>query len=85
MGGVRGDVIDITPLRTKIMEMGSATEEQTWVRGRQYTGRIVTVSNKATFTEPVFNYSTVFDYIWEELHHSRSVSGRLAAGGADPA
>jgi small-conductance mechanosensitive channel len=67
MGGVRGDVIDITPLRTKIMEMGSANEQQTWVRARQYTGRIVTVSNKATFTEPVFNYSTVFEYIWEEL------------------
>lgn len=67
MGGVRGDVIDITPLRTKIMEMGSASDEQAWVHGRQYTGRIVTVSNKTTFTEPVFNYSAVFDYIWEEL------------------
>lgn len=67
MGGVRGDVIDITPLRTKIMEMGSGSDDQAWVRGRQYTGRIVTVSNKATFTEPVFNYSTVFEYIWEEL------------------
>lgn len=67
MGGVRGDVIDITPLRTKIMEMGSGRDDQAWVRGRQYTGRIVTVSNKATFTEPVFNYSSVFEYIWEEL------------------
>ena len=67
MGGVRGDVIDITPLRTKIMEMGSGSDDQAWVRGRQYTGRIVTVSNKATFTDPVFNYSTVFEYIWEEL------------------
>jgi small-conductance mechanosensitive channel len=67
MGGVRGDVIDITPLRTKIMEMGSDIENDTWVRGRQYTGRIVTVSNKTTFTQPVFNYSAVFEYIWEEL------------------
>ena len=72
MGGVRGDVIDITPLRTKIMEMGgtgqdNGSAEGPWVRGRQYTGRIVTVSNKATFTEPVFNYSAVFEYIWEEL------------------
>jgi small-conductance mechanosensitive channel len=68
MGGVRGDVIDITPLRTKIMEMGSAAGDETWVRGRQYTGRIVVVSNKATFTKPVFNYSGVFEYIWEELN-----------------
>ena len=67
MGGVRGDVIDITPLRTKIMEMGAANEDGSWVVGRQYTGRIVAVSNKMTFTEPVFNYSTVFGFIWEEL------------------
>lgn len=67
MGGVRGDVIDITPLRTKIMEMGTANEDGSWVAGRQYTGRIVAVSNKMTFTEPVFNYSTVFGFIWEEL------------------
>jgi small-conductance mechanosensitive channel len=71
VGGVRGDVIDITPLRTKILEMGNPSgqegESESWVGGRQYTGRIVTVSNKKTFTEPVFNYSAVFDYIWEEL------------------
>ena len=66
MGGVRGDVIDITPMRTKIMEMGGPGGDS-WVSGRQYTGRIVAVSNKATFTEPVFNYSTIFEFIWEEL------------------
>ena len=68
MGGVRGDVIDITPLRTKVLEIGSGTgQDDTWVRGRQYSGRIVAISNKATFTEPVFNYSGVLDFIWEEL------------------
>jgi small-conductance mechanosensitive channel len=67
MGGVRGDVIDITPLRTKIMEIGSARSDESWVRGRQFTGRIVAVSNKMTFTEPVFNYSAAFDFLWEEL------------------
>ncbi|MDQ4143247.1 MAG: mechanosensitive ion channel family protein [Actinomycetota bacterium] len=67
MGGVRGDVIDITPLRTKILEMGSPGEDQSWVKGRQYTGRVVSISNKSTFTEPVFNYSAMFDFIWEEL------------------
>jgi small-conductance mechanosensitive channel len=66
MGGVKGDVLDITPLRTKIMEMGTP-EGDSWVHGRQFTGRIVAVSNKATFTEPVFNYSTMFEFIWEEL------------------
>ncbi|TFH21425.1 MAG: mechanosensitive ion channel family protein [Acidimicrobiales bacterium] len=67
VGGVRGDVIDITPLRTKVMEIGSDTGEATWVRGRVYTGRIVAISNKMTFTEPVFNYSASFDFLWEEV------------------
>lgn len=66
IGGVEGDVIDVTPLRTKLLEIGSEAGEA-WVKGRQYTGRIVTVSNKTTFTEPVYNYSGVFEYIWEEL------------------
>ncbi|MFN7149130.1 MAG: mechanosensitive ion channel domain-containing protein [Microthrixaceae bacterium] len=67
MGGVRGDVIDVTPLRTKVMEIGTATNADSWVRGRQFTGRVVAISNKATFTEPVFNYSASFDFIWEEI------------------
>lgn len=67
MGGVRGDVIDITPLRTKVMEIGSVNNDATPVQGRQYTGRIVAISNKSTFTEPVFNYSAAFEFIWEEL------------------
>jgi small-conductance mechanosensitive channel len=67
MGGVRGDVIDITPLRTKVMEIGSGTDDASWVQGRQFTGRVVAISNKATFTEPVFNYSASFDFLWEEL------------------
>lgn len=72
MAGVRGDVIDITPLRTKILEMGAPrpfgqSASDSWVGGRQYTGRIVAISNKSTFTQPVFNYSHAFEYIWEEL------------------
>jgi small-conductance mechanosensitive channel len=67
LGGVDGDVIDISPLRTKLMEIGSDVGSAGWVRGRQYTGRIVTVSNKASFTAPVYNYSGVFEFIWEEL------------------
>ena len=67
IAGVRGDVIDITLLRTKLMEIGSPTDSGTWVKGRQYTGRIVTVSNKKTFTDPVFNFSATFEFIWEEL------------------
>jgi len=67
MSGVRGDVIDVTPLRTKIMEIGSAADDQAWVKGRQYTGRVVAISNKATFTDPVYNYSAGFEYLWDEV------------------
>ncbi|MGF1473204.1 MAG: mechanosensitive ion channel family protein [Rubrobacteraceae bacterium] len=70
MGGVRGDVIDVSPLRTTIMEIGSAGSQEsseTWINARQYTGRVVTVSNKVFFEKPVYNYSKDFDYIWEEL------------------
>ena len=67
LGGVRGDVIDIAPLRTKLMEIGSSVGDETWVRGRQYTGRIAFVSNKTTFDQPVYNYSTAFEFMWEEV------------------
>ena len=70
MGGVRGDVIDLSPLRTTIMEIGSpgaAEDSEVWVRARQYTGRVVTITNKAFFDEPIYNYSQGFDYIWEEI------------------
>jgi hypothetical protein len=51
-----------------LLEIGSGTEnDDTWVRGRRLTGRIVAISNKASFTEPVYNYSALFDFIWEEL------------------
>lgn len=84
MGGVRGDVIDITPLRTKLMEIGSAeATNESWVKGRQHTGRMVAISNKATFTEPVFNFSSFFDFIWEEVdfliphHEDRWVASEI--------
>lgn len=60
-------MLNITSLRTNVLEIGSSTDETSWVRGRQHTGRIVAISNKATFTEPVFNYSAAFGFIWEEL------------------
>lgn len=71
LAGVRGDVMDITPLRTTILEIGSEPRGEedatTWVTARQPTGRVVAVSNRKTFTEPVFNYSAHLEWIWEEL------------------
>ena len=72
MGGVRGDVIRLDFTQTTIMEMGQPPPVQNadpamWVRSRQYTGRIVTVSNARVFDEPVFNYTREFPYLWEEM------------------
>ena len=42
-------------------------EPAMWVHSRQYTGRVVTVSNSEIFDEPVYNYNRDFPYIWEEM------------------
>jgi small-conductance mechanosensitive channel len=72
MGGVRGDVIALTFTQTKIMEMGQPPAVQgadpaMWVRSRQFTGRIVTVTNDKVFDEPVYNYTREFPFVWEEM------------------
>ena len=72
MGGVRGDVIGLGFIQTTIMEMGQPPAVQgadppMWVRSRQYTGRVVTVTNDKIFDEPVYNYSRDFPYLWEEF------------------
>ena len=71
MGGVRGDVIGLTFMQTRIMEMGESPREKdddkSWVRSRQFTGRIVTVTNDKVFDCPVYNYTHEFAYIWDEI------------------
>lgn len=71
MGGIRGDVVALKFLQTVIMEMGQPEEDDSsgtaWVHARQYTGRLVHVSNANIFDEPVYNYSHEFPYIWEEM------------------
>ena len=61
LGGITGDVIDIGILRTTLMECGD------WVKGDQYNGRIVRVSNGSVFKDPVFNYSGDFPFLWDEI------------------
>ncbi|MBK9417521.1 MAG: mechanosensitive ion channel family protein [Flavobacteriales bacterium] len=61
LGGTKGDVIDIGVLRTTIMEVGQ------WVDSDLYTGRIVLVANSFVFKEPVFNYSSDFPFLWDEI------------------
>jgi len=72
MGGVRGDVIALNFIQTVIMEMGEPPSVQgsdpgMWVQSRQYSGRIVTVTNAKIFDEPVYNYTRDFPFLWEEM------------------
>ena len=61
LGGIRGDVIDVSILRTTLMEVGE------WVAADLYTGRVVRVANSFVFKEPVFNYSGDFPFLWDEI------------------
>lgn len=61
LGGIKGDVIDIGILRTTLMEVGQ------WVDADLYNGRIVRVANSFIFKEPVFNYSSDFPFLWDEI------------------
>lgn len=83
LGGIMGDVIDISILRTTLMECGD------WVKSDQYNGRIVRIANSFVFKEPVFNYSADFPFVWDEImipvkygsdHHlARQILQRVAA------
>ena len=61
VGGIKGDVIDISVLRTTVMEI------REWVKADLYTGRIVKVANSFVFKEPVYNYSGDFPFLWDEI------------------
>lgn len=73
MGDVRGEVIALDFFQTTVLEMGqppsveSQADPAMWVMARQYTGRIVTVSNGQIFQLPVYNYSRDFPFLWEEI------------------
>ncbi len=62
LGGITGDVIDVSPLRTTVMEIGG------WVKADLYNGRIVRIANSFVFKEPVYNYSADFPFVWDEIN-----------------
>ena len=56
-----GDVIDIRLFQFTILEIGN------WVDADQSTGRIIHIPNGKVFMEAQANYSSGFDYIWNEV------------------
>lgn len=61
IGEHAGDVIDIRLFQFTILEINN------WVEADQSTGRIIHLPNGKVFTEPQINYSTGFNYIWNEM------------------
>jgi len=61
IGETKGDVIDISIMRTTVMETGS------WVSGDLYSGRVVRIPNSYVLKGLVFNYSQGFRFVWDEV------------------
>jgi len=61
IGEHAGDVIDIRLFQFTILEIGN------WVEADQSTGRMIHLPNGKVFTESQANYSTGFEYIWNEI------------------
>lgn len=56
-----GDVIDIGFFYTRMLEIGS------WIKGDQFSGRILLVPNSMIFGTPIMNYTLHFSRIWDEV------------------
>lgn len=56
-----GDIIDIRPFQFTLLEIGN------WVEADQSTGRIIHLPNGKVFLKPQANYSSGFEYIWNEV------------------
>ncbi len=61
IGQHAGDVVDIRLFQFTILEIGN------WVDADQSTGRIIHLPNGKVFLEAQANYSTGFEYIWNEI------------------
>ncbi|PIF04711.1 MAG: mechanosensitive ion channel protein MscS [Draconibacterium sp.] len=61
IGNHAGDIIDIRLFQFTILEIGN------WVDADQSTGRIIHLPNSKVFMEPQANYSSGFNYIWNEI------------------
>ncbi|MFW6024823.1 MAG: mechanosensitive ion channel family protein [Candidatus Woesearchaeota archaeon] len=59
--GVAGDVVDIRAFQFSMIEIGN------WVKADQSTGRLVHIPNGKVLSSEVFNYSSEFNLIWDEV------------------
>lgn len=61
IGNTKGDVIDISVFKFTLLEIGN------WVDADQSTGRVVHIPNHRVFLDEVANYTSNFEFIWQEI------------------
>ncbi len=61
IGENAGDVIDLRLFQFTLLEIGN------WVDADQSTGRMIHIPNGKVFTQNQSNYSTGFEFIWNEI------------------
>lgn len=61
VGNVKGDVIDMRVFKFTVLEIGN------WVQADQSTGRVIHIPNHKVFSDSVANYTSDFEFIWNEL------------------
>jgi small-conductance mechanosensitive channel len=61
IGDKAGDVVDIRIFQFTILEIGN------WVDADQSTGRVIHIPNSLLLTEPLANFTSQFEFIWNEL------------------
>ena len=69
VGDIKGDVIDISLLRTTLLEAGN------WVSKDLHNSRIARIANSLVLKGPVFNCTRGFRFVWDEI--------KVSANGAE--
>ncbi len=61
IGDTKGDVVDTRVFKFTVLEIGN------WVHADQSTGRVIHIPNHKVFTEALANYTSDFEFIWNEI------------------
>jgi len=61
VGNSKGDVIDVRVFKFTVLEIGN------WVYADQSTGRVIHIPNHKIFTDDIFNYTSDFEWVWNEM------------------
>ncbi|PKD42553.1 mechanosensitive ion channel family protein [Rhodohalobacter barkolensis] len=61
IGDTKGDVIDIRFFKFSLLEIGN------WVSADQSTGRVIHMPNHFILRESIFNSTSDFDFLWNEI------------------